>query len=521
MSGYIGGENALDGLPRGLNRETGCRNRPDLFAAGEFWLSGQGVSPGWRSYDSLSYKYHQMVYEWLLHHAEGGEPLAQYLTGRCLDIGMGVDISPFRALKYYRLAAHGGDARAQNELGRWLEEGIGGPTDPWLSAAQGDPQGHANLQRCLDSGVVVLAGQIGKMRDSRQIKRGQTASVGRGLFSFSEGCVRISPGVVIIPGGLLRGLGAARYVRFDGPCEVRMIAEFSFYGTGLRTVDIPSSVEVVGFGAFGNCHCLESVVLHFGMRVICGEAFWGTPVRSITIPRSVRIIEDWAFAWCEELESVIFIGETPVMGETAFEFTAFQRFRVANGRGDKSMRCLNSDIARVLSKRPVHRRAYVWEFTSLEDALGGRAAGPKDWHCAGALCKGDELARAGRHKDAYRMYVTAICGLGRTELSRALTFVVDTGLRAFLSVSALSSVARLAGLFKRIQARQLWCAADEAAQEMDELVSLENEQRARDVMRRTALFWRLVNGSRDVRTDILEMFDRGHDGRDCLTGHGD
>ena len=97
---------------------------------------------------------------------------------------------------------------------------------------------------------------------------------------------------------------------------VSSIAEGAFYWSEITGVIIPNSVTNIGsydewaYGAFENCHSLESVVMGNLVENIGANTFNGcSSLTNITIPNSVRGIGYSAFYYCSSLTSVV-IGDS-------------------------------------------------------------------------------------------------------------------------------------------------------------------------------------------------------------------
>ena len=68
----------------------------------------------------------------------------------------------------------------------------------------------------------------------------------------------------------------------------------------LKSIEIPSSVEVIGGGTF-NYSGLQSVVLHEGLKKIGRYAFYCENLEKVAIPKSVSSIEDNNFVFAEDI----------------------------------------------------------------------------------------------------------------------------------------------------------------------------------------------------------------------------
>lgn len=81
------------------------------------------------------------------------------------------------------------------------------------------------------------------------------------------------------------------------PKTVKVIGEYAFDTTMLKSVKIPNSVKTIETNAFGYCSNLKSV----------------------NIPNSVKVIEGWAFEYCDNLEKVTIGKNVTTIGKYAFE----------------------------------------------------------------------------------------------------------------------------------------------------------------------------------------------------------
>ncbi len=87
----------------------------------------------------------------------------------------------------------------------------------------------------------------------------------------------------------------------------------------LRSTNLGASkVTTLGEGAFQNCAALSEIVLPTTLTYIGSRAFYGTPIRSIVIPTSVQIIGGGVFGECDSLAEITvpFVGYSATNGNT-------------------------------------------------------------------------------------------------------------------------------------------------------------------------------------------------------------
>ena len=69
-----------------------------------------------------------------------------------------------------------------------------------------------------------------------------------------------------------------------------------FGESGVKSVSLPSTLEILGDGVFMCCENLEEIQLPEQLRAIEQDCFWNSGLKSIRIPRSVAKIGADAFS---------------------------------------------------------------------------------------------------------------------------------------------------------------------------------------------------------------------------------
>jgi hypothetical protein len=104
----------------------------------------------------------------------------------------------------------------------------------------------------------------------------------------------------VVIGGGIDGISAGCFceceslseIMFAPDCKLQCIEKYAFLGSGVKTIRIPSSVEMIGENCFRWCLCLSEVAFGSGCKLQCIEkdAFRESGVKTIRIPSSVEII---------------------------------------------------------------------------------------------------------------------------------------------------------------------------------------------------------------------------------------
>ena len=92
------------------------------------------------------------------------------------------------------------------------------------------------------------------------------------------------------------------------PASVETIGYYTFSDcTSLTTIEIPASVETIENGAFADCTSLKTVTFERGSKLKTVDGFSRcTSLTTIEIPASVETIENSAFYDCTSLQTVTF-----------------------------------------------------------------------------------------------------------------------------------------------------------------------------------------------------------------------
>lgn len=89
------------------------------------------------------------------------------------------------------------------------------------------------------------------------------------------------------------------------PTTLKKIGEYCFeHCENLRHIVIPSSVTEIEACAFRSCLALEKIELNEGLKSIKWSAFSFSGLKSVDIPTTVEFIAKEAFAWCKQLDNV-------------------------------------------------------------------------------------------------------------------------------------------------------------------------------------------------------------------------
>ena len=127
--------------------------------------------------------------------------------------------------------------------------------------------------------------------------------------------ISIPASVETIEGGAFFRCTALQTVTFEKGSKLKTIKNGSIWSgvfescTSLTTIEIPASVETIGYDAFFGCSSLKTVTFEKGSKLKTVETnvfIYCTSLTSIEIPASVEEIERNAFSGCTSLQTVTF-----------------------------------------------------------------------------------------------------------------------------------------------------------------------------------------------------------------------
>ena len=127
--------------------------------------------------------------------------------------------------------------------------------------------------------------------------------------------ISIPASVETIEGGAFFRCTALQTVTFEKGSKLKTIKNGSIWSgvfescTSLTTIEIPASVETIGYDAFFGCSSLKTVTFEKGSKLKTVETnvfIYCTSLTSIEIPASVETIGYDAFSGCTSLQTVTF-----------------------------------------------------------------------------------------------------------------------------------------------------------------------------------------------------------------------
>jgi hypothetical protein len=120
-------------------------------------------------------------------------------------------------------------------------------------------------------------------------------------------------------------------ISFESNSRLTRIESSAFSPSSLQSILIPSNVEILGSKCFSSCESLSSITFESNshltpnarLKIIPKKAFSGSGLISIVIPATVQIVEKRAFYSCYALTGLLWAegSKVKVIEEEAFERT--------------------------------------------------------------------------------------------------------------------------------------------------------------------------------------------------------
>lgn len=153
---------------------------------------------------------------------------------------------------------------------------------------------------------------------------------------------------------------------FNIPSSVKIIGEGAFSGcSSLTSVTIPNSVTVIGEEAFSNCSGLSDIILPKSVTEIGAYAFSDcSSLTSVTIPESVSEISGAIFSGCSSLISVTIPKIVTKIGGAAFSgcssLTSINIPPSVTEIGEDAFRSCSSMTSVSIPAKVIGRGAFSW-----------------------------------------------------------------------------------------------------------------------------------------------------------------
>lgn len=109
-------------------------------------------------------------------------------------------------------------------------------------------------------------------------------------------------------------------VSFEKSVFLKKIGVNAFYGcTGLKSLELPESLNELGFGAFQNCENLGSVALQCEVASIPSQCFLGCKkLNGVVLPDTLTEISSHAFSGCVSLSDITIPSGVTKIADDAF-----------------------------------------------------------------------------------------------------------------------------------------------------------------------------------------------------------
>ena len=118
-------------------------------------------------------------------------------------------------------------------------------------------------------------------------------------------------------------------VYFEDGSKCAEIGDYTFEGSGLKTIELPTSVSTIGMYAFRYCASLESIVIPETATNIGKGAFWQcTALAEVDLRSKTTELADDLFYGCTSLTEITIPASVSVIGSDTFQNTGIAAFNV-------------------------------------------------------------------------------------------------------------------------------------------------------------------------------------------------
>lgn len=113
---------------------------------------------------------------------------------------------------------------------------------------------------------------------------------------------------------------------------VESISDMAFYGTSIKSINLPSSVKKIGKSSIANCAELEKITLSDNITEIPTGAFNSNyKLTSIELPTNLTLIGTAAFLNCESLENINIPDSVTEINDRAFSNSGLKNIDLPDG----------------------------------------------------------------------------------------------------------------------------------------------------------------------------------------------
>lgn len=147
-----------------------------------------------------------------------------------------------------------------------------------------------------------------------------TKSIASGAFAGQKGLksVNLPESVTIIGEKAFQECSSLESITL--PSSVAVIRPYTFYGCNLlSSITLPQSLESIDSYSFYRCSCLTEITLPKNVKSIGNSAFYGcTSLSSVTLPQSLSSIGSYSFKGCSGLTEITLPIKVHSIGTEAF-----------------------------------------------------------------------------------------------------------------------------------------------------------------------------------------------------------